>query len=101
MEDTKEVIRSRKSKDSQTIQWPRKAQKTKDKQNLQNNSHKYEDSMTRTPLKTGADSGAPKRSASMTRTPLKTGADSGAPKRSVVPAPLVPPVELLLLNIQW
>ena len=62
LEDTKEVIRSRKSKDSQTIQWPRKAQKTKDKQNLQNNSHKYEDSMTRTPLKTGADSGAPKRS---------------------------------------
>ena len=53
-EDTQGVIRIRKSKDPQL-----NGQKKKDKQRSTKHTHKTKDRVTRTPLKTGVNSGAP------------------------------------------
>jgi len=52
-EDTKGVIRIRKSK-KQTTQWP-KEKGQKDKQRSTKHTHKTKDRVTRTPLNTGAE----------------------------------------------
>jgi hypothetical protein len=54
-EDIKEVIRIRISKNRQ-----HNGQKKKDKQRSTKHTHKAKDRVTRTPLKTGVNSGAPK-----------------------------------------
>ena len=53
-EDTKGVIRIRKSKNRQ-----HNGQQKKDKQRSTKHTHKTKDPITRTPLKSGVNSGAP------------------------------------------
>ena len=65
--------------EEQTTQWP-KEKVQKDKQRSTNHTHKTKDQVT--------------------RTPLKTGVNSGSPEGLIVPAPLVAPVVLIQLQIR-